>query len=240
MKIQYLGHACFLVEAKEYKVIIDPFLKGNPLSNVDPGDIQVDAVLITHGHIDHIGDAVEIAKNCDCPIISNAEVTGYLEKTGVAVHAMNIGGAYTFDFGKVKWTKAFHSSGMMDGENTLYGGMPAGVLLTMDDTTFYHAGDTGLFGDMKYIGELNQIDVAALPIGDNFTMGPEDALIAANWLQPQVVVPMHYDTFPVIKQDARQWAAQAAQNNLKAIVLNIGETLETEGQLSSLPNFSQQ
>lgn len=235
MKIQYLGHACFLVEAKEYRVIIDPFLKGNPQSNCDPKDIKVDAVLLTHGHIDHIGDAVEIAKNCNCPIVSNAEVTGYLEKEGVTVHPMNIGGSFTFDFGKVKLTKAFHSSGITDGDNTLYGGMPAGILLTMDNTTFYHAGDTGLFGDMKYIGEFHQIDVAALPIGDNFTMGPEDALIAAHWIQPKIVVPMHYDTFPVIKQDAQKWAEQVSQEQTKGIALKIGEVLETENRGTVLP-----
>lgn len=226
MKIKYLGHSCFLVESKEYKVIIDPFLKGNPQTNFQPSDIEVNAVLITHGHFDHIGDAVEIAQNNNCIIVSNAEVAGYLGKFGVNVHGMNIGGAYHFDFGRVQLTQAIHGSEITDGENQLYGGLAAGILLTMDGTTFYHAGDTGLFGDMKLIGELNQIDVAALPIGDNFTMGPKDALIAAKWIQPKIAIPIHFNTFPVIEQDSKQWVEEVSQYNIRGVVLELGESFD--------------
>jgi L-ascorbate metabolism protein UlaG (beta-lactamase superfamily) len=226
MKITYLSHSCFLVEHNNYKVIIDPFLSSNPSAKVSPEEINVDAVLITHGHSDHVGDAISIAKRNNCKIVAGFELAMHLAKSDVEVHPLGIGGSFKFEWGKVKLTKAFHGSGIeTEMGEFLYGGMPAGILLSMGEETFYHAGDTDLFYDMKLIGDLNNIDIAALPIGDNFTMGPEDATIAATWLKAKQYIPMHYDTFDLIKQDPVEWKNQMALKNLEVVVMSSGDVI---------------
>ncbi|OPA81095.1 metal-dependent hydrolase [Paenibacillus selenitireducens] len=218
MELQFIGHSCFIVSSDHYKVIIDPFIHGNPLANVDVCDIQVDAVLLTHGHSDHTADALEIALQNDCPIIANFEICQYFGSQGAKVFAMNTGGSHTFPFGTVKFTQAMHSSSLETDNGVIYGGLAGGILLTMNGKTFYHAGDTALFSDLKLIGE-HRIDVAAVPIGDVFTMGPQEALLAAEWIGAKAVIPVHYDTFPAIEQDAKAWVMEATNEGLHGIFL---------------------
>ncbi|MCJ8014393.1 metal-dependent hydrolase [Paenibacillus sp. KQZ6P-2] len=226
MKITYYGHSCVLAEAGGRSVIIDPFLTGNPASGISPKDIHVDAVLLTHGHSDHFGDCIEIAKANDCPIIAVFELAEYCRSQGVQAFGMNIGGGHSFDGFKVKYTLAFHSSSVQVGDSWIYAGEPGGILLTMGNKTFFHAGDTGLFGDMRLIGEMNKIDAAALPIGDAFTMGPDDALLAAKWLRAEKVLPIHYNTFPAIQQDGSLFCERLSQEGMKGYPLKSGESFE--------------
>lgn len=228
MKVTYYGHSCFLVEADGVRVILDPFLSGNPASHtfVNPKDIQVDAVILTHGHGDHFGDTLEIAKRNDCPVIAIHELAGFCMSKGTKAHGMNIGGAYQFEGFRVKLTPAIHSNSVQDGDQVLYGGVAAGVLLTMGDRTFYHVGDTALFSDLKLIGELHSIDAAAVPIGGNYTMGPDEAVIASEWIRPKTVIPVHFNTFPAIKQDGEAFARAVAEKGLVCKPLGIGESLE--------------
>ncbi|MFQ5585636.1 MAG: metal-dependent hydrolase, partial [Thermodesulfobacteriota bacterium] len=197
MKITYHSHSCFQLEGADHSIIIDPFLTDNPLSKVTPEEIKVDTILVTHGHFDHVGDAVAIGKKNNATIIAPFELANYFQEKGAQSHPMHIGGGYDFPFGRVKLTIAHHGSTTESGAV----GNPCGFIITMENKTIYHAGDTGLFSDMKLIGELNAIDVALLPIGDNFTMGISDALKAVEFLQPKTVIPMHYNTFDVIMQD---------------------------------------
>ncbi|AWP25930.1 metal-dependent hydrolase [Paenibacillus glucanolyticus] len=226
MNITYYGHSSMLVEEGGVRVIIDPLLSGNPGSGIKPSDVKVDAVVLTHGHSDHFGDCIEIAKQNDCPIIAVYELAVYCGTQGVKSHGMNIGGSAQFDGFKVKFTPAFHSSSISVGDTWIYAGQPGGVILTMGGKTFYHAGDTSLFGDMRLIGEMNHIDAAALPIGDMLTMGPEDALLAAQWIRARHVIPVHYDTFPGIKQDAGAFCAELAKTGIQGHPLKAGESLE--------------
>lgn len=202
MEISYHGHSVVKIMTDTHTILIDPFITGNGQTDLDAAKEKVDVILVTHGHNDHLGDTVDLAKRNNATVIATFELANYVESFGINVHAMGIGGSYDFEFGTVKFTQAFHSSSFTteDGE-IIYGGMPAGVLFTSEGKTIYHAGDTALFGDMKLIGERNNIDVAFLPIGDNFTMGPEDAAYAVQLLKPQIVVPVHFNTFPPIKQD---------------------------------------
>lgn len=222
MKLTYHGHSCFTVESGTKIVIIDPFLNGNPTADITPADVKVDAVLVTHGHADHIGDAVEISKACNAPVIGPFELVNYCMAKGATGHPMHIGGGFNFPFGRVKLTIAHHGSTTEIGAV----GNPCGFLLTMDGKTVYHAGDTGLFSDMALIGETNAIDCALLPIGDNFTMGIEDAARAVGFLKPRLAVPMHYNTFDVIRQDPEEFRKALKGKAVKVGILRPGESIE--------------
>lgn len=228
IQITYHGHSCFEIAHRSTKFIIDPFLTGNPLAKTTADRIQVDYILITHAHNDHIGDTVTIAKRTGATVIANYEIATWLGFQKVKHHPLAIGGSHTFDFGRVKLTPALHGSSLIDEEKQeiLTLGTAGGLLLYIDDKTIYHAGDTGLFLDMKLIGDQNEIDLAFLPIGDNFTMGPDDALLAAQWIRAKKVVPMHYDTFPIIEQDAAKFVRDLQKRNIAGTILTPGDTMD--------------
>jgi L-ascorbate metabolism protein UlaG (beta-lactamase superfamily) len=222
VRLTYYGHASFLIEGGGAKLLTNPFLSGYERAPIGPKEVEADYILISHGHGDHVGDTVAIAKRTGAITISNFEIYGWLEAQGVENrHLMHIGGGYDIPFGRVKLTLAHHGSMLPDGS---YGGNPAGFLLTIDGKKIYHACDTALFLDMKLIGEKG-LDVAILPIGDNFTMGPDDAHKAVAFLAPNVVIPIHYDAFPVIVQDPHAWAQRAeAETDARCLVLQPGES----------------
>lgn len=225
MKISYHGHSVVQIETGGKNILIDPFITGNKLCDLDPKTVDPDVILLTHGHNDHVGDTVAIAKRTGALVVALNELAVYLGRQGINTHPMNIGGSYTFDFGEVKFTHAFHGSSYEEEDGTfIYTGMPGGILFTAEDKTIYHVGDTALFSDLKMIGDMNDIDVAFIPIGDNFTMGPEDALIAADWIQAKIVVPVHFDTFPVIEQDPKAFASQVKTGEGRA--MEVGESFE--------------
>jgi L-ascorbate metabolism protein UlaG (beta-lactamase superfamily) len=226
MKVSYHGHSVVKIESAGKIIMIDPFITGNPSTDLHANDVKVDVILLTHGHNDHVGDTVQLAKNNNALVIAPFELADYIGWQGVTVHPMHIGGSYQFDFGKVKYTQAFHGSSytIEETKEIIYTGMPGGILFTAEDKTIFHAGDTALFSDMKLIGERNQIDVAFLPIGDNFTMGPEDALTAAEWIGAKVTIPIHYNTFPVIEQDPYAFVSKLVTGVGK--VLSAGEGFE--------------
>ncbi|HLR60529.1 MAG TPA: metal-dependent hydrolase [Pseudogracilibacillus sp.] len=224
MKISYHGHSVVKVKTDTHSILIDPYITDNSLCDLDPETVEADVILLTHGHNDHVGDTMEIAKRTGAQVVALNELAVYLGKKGLNTHGMNIGGAHTFDFGTVKYTKAFHSSSYEEEDGTvIYTGMPGGILLTINDKTIYHLGDTSLYSDLKLIGDMNEIDLAFIPIGDNFTMGPEDALIAADWVKAKYVVPVHYNTFPVIEQNPKDFTDKVKTG--KGLPMAVGETI---------------
>lgn len=225
MYVSFHGHSVVKIKTKEYTILIDPFIRGNNLTDLVVEDEKPDVILLTHGHNDHVGDTVEIAKACNALVIAPFELANYIGWQGVKTHPMHIGGARQFEFGKVKFTQAFHGSSFeTEDQEMIYTGMPAGILFTAEGKTIYHAGDTALFGDMKLIGERHPIDLAFLPIGDNFTMGIEDAAYAVELLKPQAVVPVHYNTFPPIQQNPQDF--KELVKGAAVHVLKVGEGVE--------------
>ncbi len=224
-RIRYLSHSAFLIETGGKRILIDPFITGNPKAPSDAALIRPDYILVSHGHSDHVGDAVEISKSCGAVIIAPFELAIWCGNQGATTHEMHIGGGWDFDFGRVKLTIAHHGSATGSDEDLRYSGNPCGFLITSEGKTLYHAGDTGLFYDMKLIGEMNTIDLALLPIGDNFTMGISDAIKAVEFLRPKQVVPMHYNTFEIIKADPTLFVKGAAPYS-RVTVLNPGDWLE--------------
>lgn len=222
-QVTWLGHGCFELVTAGKRVLIDPFLTGNPAATTTADQVQPELIVLTHGHGDHVGDTVGIAKRTGALVIANYEITEWLAKQGVSnVHALNTGGGYQFPFGRLKFTIAHHTSMLPDGSD---GGNPAGLLFTLaDGKKIYHSGDTGLFYDMKLIGEEG-LDLAILPVGDNYTMGPDDAVRAVKLLNPKRVIPEHYNTWDLIAQDITAWEARVkAETSAEPIVLKPGDS----------------
>jgi L-ascorbate metabolism protein UlaG (beta-lactamase superfamily) len=223
VKLTWFGHAALGLETSGYKVLVDPFFSDNPAASMAAHQVQADYILVSHGHGDHIGDTVSIAKRSGATVISNHEIVGWLDKQGVQTHGQHLGGGHWYPFGYLKLTLALHGSILPDGS---YGGNPAGFLLTTNDQKkIYMACDTGLFGDMRLIGEEG-LELAVLPIGDNYTMGPDDALRAVKLLTPKHVVPVHYNTWDLIAQDPALWASRVEkETTAQAHLLKPGESL---------------
>ena len=218
----WYGHGCMGLEVDDKKILVDPFLSDCPTAATTSEDVEADFILISHGHSDHIGDSIVVAKRTKASVISNFEISLWFQNQGIEAHGQHIGGGFHHPFGYLKLTLALHGSVLPDGSD---GGNPVGFLLTTPaDKKVYLACDTGLFGDMNLIGEEG-VDLAVLPIGDNFTMGPEDALRAVKLLQPKHVIPVHYNTWDLIAQDATAWATRVKEETYATThVLNPGES----------------
>jgi len=222
IELTWFGHAAMQLDVGGTKLLVDPFFTGNPAASTTADRVAADYILVSHGHGDHVGDAVAIAKRTGATVISNFEIVNWFAAQGVKNHhAQHLGGGHHFPFGYLKLTFAIHGSALPDGS---YGGNPAGFLLTAGEHRVYLACDTGLFGDMSLIGDEG-IDLAVLPIGDNYTMGPDDAIRAVRLIRPHTVIPVHFGTWPLIAADAAAWAARvAAETGAKACVLKPGQT----------------
>jgi L-ascorbate metabolism protein UlaG (beta-lactamase superfamily) len=222
-RIIFHGHSFTELHLKGSKILIDPFISGNPLCDISFEDAKCDFIILTHGHGDHLGDTIELAKSNNATVIATAELAYYLRGKGVTAHDMNLGGSRGFPFGIVKLTLAHHSSSTPDGT---YAGDPAGIIIDSEGKMIYHAGDTALFYDMKLIGEMHRINYALLPIGDNYTMGIDDAVKAAEFLNAETVIPIHYNTFELIKADAEEFRRKIESIGKKCIVMLPGNSLE--------------
>lgn len=223
MRLKYFSHSAFQITTDAgKKILIDPFLDENPTSPVKSKDVDADFIILTHGHGDHIGDSFSIAKRCGSLFICCNELANYCSSKGFKAHNMHIGGSHNFEFGRVKFTIAHHGS--MTPDN-YYAGEASGVILSIDGKNLYHTGDTGLFYDMKLIGEMTPLDYMLLPIGDNFTMGITDAVKAVELANPKTAIPMHYNTFPVIQSDPEEFKKRVEILGKKVIVLKFGQEI---------------
>lgn len=223
MKIKYLGHSAFMIEGGGIRALIDPFISKNPKSNINVDELKdITHIFVTHGHGDHLGDTINIAQRNKSVVICNFEIGQYLNDKGLSVYTMHIGGRTRFEFGKVKMTPALHGSGIYNGEYFICGGNPCGFLIELNGKKVYHAGDTGLTMDMKLLEDEN-IDIALLPIGGNFTMDIDDAVKAVDFIKSKVVVPMHYNTFPVIKANPEEFRDNVKNSIVK--IMSVGEII---------------
>jgi len=225
MKLTYYGHSCFTVEVSGKKLLFDPFITPNELAkNIKLEDIQADYILVSHGHGDHVADAVQLAKLTGAKVVSSFEIVSWFGNQGVENgHPMNLGGTWEFDFGKVKYVNAIHSSVLPDGT---YGGNPGGFIVTSGDKSFYFAGDTALTLDMQLIPRFAKLDLAILPVGDNFTMGIDDAIIAADYIQCDKILGVHYDTFGYIKIDHEEAVKKFAGAGKELTLLDVGASMD--------------
>ncbi len=225
MKLKYFSHSGFQITTDSgIRILIDPFLDDNPTSPVKSKDVEADYIILSHAHNDHLGDAMKIAKKGKVTFICVNELGIYLTSKGFQTHNMHIGGGYNFEFGRVKFTIAHHGSMTPDGH---YAGEPAGIILQADGKTIYHTGDTGLFLDMKLIAEMNgPIDYMMLPIGDNFTMNITDAIRAAELVRPKMAIPIHYNTFDVIKADPQEFKSKVEAVGINSRVMDYGEEIK--------------
>jgi L-ascorbate metabolism protein UlaG (beta-lactamase superfamily) len=221
-KLTFLGQSGWHIESSGTNIVIDPFLEGNPLAKHKASDIKADYIILSHAHGDHIGDAEPIAKANKSTIISNFEIANYYGAKDIENHPLHIGGGWNFPFGRVKLTQAFHGSSFPDGS---YGGMPAGILLTLNGLTIYHTGDTALFSDMQLIGKAG-VDVMLVCIGDNFTMGIDDAVEAVSFVKPKLTIPMHYKTFGFIDVDPTKFEQKCGEHGFKVKLLEVADSVE--------------
>jgi len=229
VRLRFLGHSAWLIEGERVKLVIDPFITGNPLAPVSADELSVDYVIVTHAHSDHTGDAERIARRCSATIVANNELANFFGFNGLKNHPMHIGGSISFPDGLfVKLFPAFHGSAIIKNKQVLSLGLPTGVLIGLEGKYIYHAGDTGLFSDMKLVGRRNPVDVALLPIGGNFTMDEVDAATAAEFIHPKYAIPMHYNTFEVIKADPKQFVENLPED-IEGVIINPGEIFELKG-----------
>lgn len=225
MKLTYYGQSCFAVETGGKNLLFDPFITPNEQAkHIDISRIKADYILLSHGHSDHTADCVQLAKRTNATVIGSFEVATWMNQQGVEkYHPMNTGGKWAFDFGTVKCTSAIHSSNMPDGS---YGGNPMGFIVHTDEKTFYYSGDTALTMDMQLVPRWGKLDFAVLPIGDNFTMGYEDAIVASEMIQCQNIVGVHFDTFGFIRIDHEKVKKAFTEAGLNLHLLKIGESIE--------------
>jgi len=221
LTITYLGHSGFIFDDGSNKLVVDPFLTGNPLAKHKPQDITCNYIALTHGHADHFGDTIPIAKQNNATVIAAFEICEYCAEQGVQnCDPGNPGGRVYTDFGYVAFTPAFHSSSYQGR----YMGQPCGLIINIAGHKIYHAGDTALFSDMKLIGEIGKPDIAMIPVGDRFTMGPQLATYAAEWVRPKTVIPIHYKTFPLLTDDISDFKP----NNVQVKEMQPGESWQVD------------